>query len=263
VLGSRGTRALYRSPVASPLRRLLSSSAPERPHLVEVCGGALQGAQMYVDLSCEKYYWLGTHEEPVQRALLSYARPAAVAYDVGAHVGFFSLLLSQAVGTGGRVLSFEPLAENAERLQSNIDANPWAANVRVHAVALGDLVGWERFSVHGSSLEGSLAQPCSDGNVVVPATTIDALAAAGAPPPDVMKIDVEGAEGRVLRGGRRIIEAHRPAIVLEIHSQEAWGDVLDALPASYVCAGIGGAGDVTLRQPGHYIALPAERAREE
>ena len=63
VLGAPGTRLLHRSAIAAPLRRALSGAAPAGVSMVEVCGGRLRGMRMLVDLSCEKYYWLGTHEE--------------------------------------------------------------------------------------------------------------------------------------------------------------------------------------------------------
>ena len=258
VLGSRGTRAVYGSPVAARLRRLLASSAPERPQLVEVCGGALRGLQMYVDLNCEKYYWLGTHEEPVQRALLSYVRPGGVAWDIGAHVGFFSLLLSRAAGETGRVLAFEPHAANVARLTDNVVANA-IKNIDVRAFALSDRAGHERFSLHASSLEGSLDADVSLKAVTVPATTIDDAVREGAPPPELMKIDVEGAEGRVLRGGRATIPEHRPVMLIEIHSTQAWSEVRDALaPSPYVFSRIGDSSAPAKSLPGHYLAVPAD-----
>jgi FkbM family methyltransferase len=258
MLGERGTRALYRSPAMRPLRRLLASSAPGDPHLVEVCGGLLCGFRMHVDLACEKYYWLGTHEEPVQRALMAHARPGGVAWDIGAHVGFFSLLLSRAVSTTGRVVTFEPHAQNVERLRANVAAND-AWNIEVRGVALGGLVGDARFSVHASSLQGAL-EACSPteraGLIKVATTTIDRVVSEGATPPDLVKIDVEGAEGQVIRGGRETIATNRPTMVIEIHSRQAWGEVLDALPVAYRFSDIDSGRDPARREPGHYLALP-------
>jgi FkbM family methyltransferase len=197
-----------------------------------------------------------------------HAREGGIAYDVGAHVGFFSLLMSRLVGRTGQVLAFEPHTGNVERLRANVFANG-ARNVDVRAVALGDAVGEERFSAHASSLEGSLdggesvAGGLPDdgapalGCMRVATTTIDALVHDGAAVPHVMKIDVEGAEGRVIRGGRETIAACRPVMVIEIHSSEAWGHVLDALPVAYEFTDIDGGRDARLREPGHYLALPA------
>ena len=260
MLGVRGTRAVYRSAMARPLRRLLSASAPEGAALTEICGGAVRGALMYIDLSCEKYYWLGTHEEAVQRALETQAGAGEVAYDIGAHAGFFTLLLSRVVGEEGRVLAFEPHPANAARLSRNLDANS-CTNAQVRVVALSDRTGEARFDAHASSLEGSLLDAAASPNatMVVPTTTIDAVVRDGATPPDLLKIDVEGAEGRVIRGARETITVHRPRMIIEIHSPLAWCEVLDALPIPYVFKDVEeSAHDPAALIPGHYLAVPAE-----
>lgn len=262
MLGRRGTRAIYASSLAAPLRRMLRASAPQGFTLVDICGGRLANTKMHVDLSCEKYYWLGTHEEPVQAAMASRVAPGATVYDVGAHAGFFSLLLSELVGAGGRVLAFEPQPENAARLLANVTAN-LRANIELHAVALSDTPGTGRMAPHSSSLEGALIANESPESSArsVNATTIDALVANGAPPPTLMKIDVEGAEGRVIAGARRTIAAHAPVMIIEMHSPIAWGEVLAALPRPYAFTDVDAtAYDATLRMPGHYLALPEREA---
>ncbi len=255
----RGTQAVYRSAIARPLRRLLSASAPEGAALTEICGGALRGVRMYIDLSCEKYYWLGTHEESVQSAFRAQARLGDIAYDIGAHAGFFTLLLSGLVGEEGRVIAFEPYPANAARLARNLDANS-CANVEVRTAALSDHVGEVRFNAHNSTLEGSLADGAwADDMMSVPATTIDVVVRDGSPPPSVLKIDVEGAEGRVIRGGRETIAAYRPRMIIEIHSQHAWREVLDAMPIPYYFSDVEEtAHDPTALIPGHYLAVPMD-----
>jgi FkbM family methyltransferase len=263
VLGARGTRLLYGSPAIGPLRRLLGAAAPRDPQLIEVCGGPLRGARMYVDLSCEKYYWLGTHEEAVQQALIGQLAPGAVAYDIGAHAGFFSLLMSRHAGADGRVIAFEPHAANVARLRANITADG-AANVEVWPAALSDVCGEARFLPHASSLEGMIDDDrehpdARDSRALterVRVTTIDAAVAAGAPVPDLMKIDVEGAEGGVIRGGRQTIALHAPVIIMEVHSTGAWDEVLEALPVAYAFTALGASTDASRGLPGHYVGLP-------
>ncbi len=252
-LGSRGTQLVYQSPALVPLRRALGSSAPAGVSTVQVCGGALEGVSLTVDLSCEKYYWLGTHEEPVQRTLVEHVRRGDVVYDIGAHIGFFSLLCASLAGEQGRVFAFEPRADNLDRLRANVAANA-VRNIEAHGVAIRDRAGEATFVLHGSSLQGHLAdRPEADG-VRVRTQSVDALVASGMPPPDILKIDVEGAEGRVIRGAARTIAHRRPAIVIEIHSDAAGAEVLAALPCAYafrdVQTGVR-AGDAL--PPGHYF----------
>jgi FkbM family methyltransferase len=259
VLGRRGTRAVYGSTFAAPLRRLLTSSAPQGFSLVEICAGQLRGVRMHIDLACEKYYWLGTHEEAVQAALCEQTLPGSVTYDVGAHAGFFSLLLSRLTGQGGRVLAFEPQPANAARLLANLAANR-CDNVEVHAAALSDRRGTLPFVAHASSLQGALGAGEAAEGAGVATTTIDDVVRDGAPPPKLMKIDVEGAEGRVLAGARGTVALYRPAMLLEVHSPAAWGEVLDALPIPYAFSDIEAtAYSPALRMPGHYLGVAADR----
>jgi FkbM family methyltransferase len=255
VLGARGSRVAYASPLARPLRRVLASRAPGGTASVRVCAGALEGASMLVDLSCEKYYWLGTHEEPVQRLLVERLRPGDVVYDIGAHAGFFSLLASRLVSHEGRVVAFEPNPQNATRLRANLAAND-ATNVDVYEAAVSDACGDAAFVAPGSPLQGRLAHAGEDAAIRVETTTIDALVAAGAPAPRLMKIDVEGAEGAAMRGARVTIAAHRPELVIEVHSTEAGAAVIDALPCRYVFRNIDtGAVSGARLSPGHYLGL--------
>ncbi len=261
-LRGRGTRFVYNSAIAEPLRRLLTSRAPAGTKLIKICGGPLRGTLMHVELSCEKYYWLGTHEEHVQSMLAEIVRPGCVAYDIGAHAGLFSLLLSRLAGPAGLVMAFDPLSANIERLRANTAVNG-ARNVEAYKLAISDRAGDASFSLHASSLEGTLSY-AAESNRGVAATTIvrtvsiDDLVRDGMPPPDVIKIDVEGAEGAALRGARRTLGVHSPAVMIEIHSLRAASEVVDALPPSYVY--IDAATRATVRPPlsaGHYLARPA------
>jgi FkbM family methyltransferase len=173
----------------------------------------------------------------VQGLISERVKGGDVVYDIGAHVGFFTMLLSRHAGDGGRVVAFEPIAENVERLHAAIDANE-AANVEVRGVAISDRAGEERLALYGSSLEGELAgdgplHPACVGTIDVRTVTLDDVLSGGAPVPTLLKIDVEGAEGRVLRGGRNLLTAHRPALLIEIHSTRAGAEVCDALPIAY------------------------------
>src|SRR5262245_36111858 len=64
--------------------------------------------------------WLGTYEMDLQRLIVSSLKPGDVFYDVGANVGFFSLLAASLVGSRGTVIAFEPLPRNIALLQQNL-----------------------------------------------------------------------------------------------------------------------------------------------
>ena len=97
-------RSIYRiGPLASVLRGVLNQAAPEQLTVVEVAGGDLKGAQLLLDLQTEKDYWLGSYESQLQAAIRALATEGMVAYDVGANIGYISLLLAKAVGEEGIV----------------------------------------------------------------------------------------------------------------------------------------------------------------
>jgi len=257
LLGSRGTRFVAGSPLARPLRRVLGASAPAGVSMVQVCGGRLQGARMLIDLSCEKYYWLGTHEPHVQDLLAEIVRPGMTVYDIGAHAGFFSLLCARLAGPGGAVHAFEPRAENADRLRQNAAANG-AEQIAVHSVALSDSAGEAAFVTHGSTLEGYLAAGGEAADGAVQTDTVDRLVDAGLPAPELLKLDVEGAEALVIRGAARTIAVHRPLLLIEVHFTQAGRDVVAALPVQYEFTDVETGAVVAPPIPaGHYLARPA------
>lgn len=256
VLGGTGMRVLYGSALAAPLRRALAAAAPPGMPLVEICGGELTGTRMHLDLTCEKYYWLGTHEESVQRAMCASVTADGVVYDVGAHAGFFTLLASKLVGPDGRVVAFEPLPANAARLRVNLAANG-RMNVDVMEAAASDARGEAWFNIRESSLEGALS---GSGDARVRTVTIDDVVRAGARVPELIKIDVEGAEGAVLRGTADTIRNFRPRLLVEVHSERAGQEVADALPVPYAFRDIRtGALSAGAPGEGHYLGTAIEK----
>jgi FkbM family methyltransferase len=188
---------------------------PREPREVTVRSGPARGIRLLVDLRREKFYWTGAYEPAVQAALAQRLRPGMRVWDVGAHVGFFSLLAARLVGPGGEVHAFEPLAENRERLDGNVRLNGFT-QVVVHPDAVGADVAEVAFYTHGSTLMGSVVGDDARGAVPsVRQTTLDALSAT-LPSPDLIKIDVEGAELDVIRGAPGLRASVRPDLVVEV-----------------------------------------------
>jgi FkbM family methyltransferase len=185
-------------------------------------------------------YVLGTTEPGVQQALVELLEPGMTFYDVGANMGFFSLIAWRRVGPGGRVRAFEPLPGSARTLRHNVALND-AQNVEVVEAAVGAEPGRAQLAVTADSVQAHLADIDTDtptlGVVDVEVTAVDAEVAAGRPAPDVVKVDVEGAELAVLDGMRQTFQEHRPALICELHGTasevcdflEALGYRLDAL----------------------------------
>lgn len=148
-----------------------------------------------------------------------HARPGTAAVDVGANVGVYAIVLGLAVGPTGRVLAFEPDEENARRLERNVALNG-LENVLIHPVAVAERAGEVllRLGVDPAyhSTTGVFEGRASGGELRVLATTLDeAWREAGRPEVSFVKVDTEGAEAAALEGARELLEAQRPALLIE------------------------------------------------
>lgn len=208
-------------------------------------------------------YVLGTSEPEMQAAFAALIDPEMTVYDVGANVGFFSVIAARLVGTEGHVVSFEPVPTNVACLLHNVVLNGFG-HVAVRAEAVGREEARARFVVSGVSGWGRLA---SGGPVnrqveesIVPARQLDrVIQEAGLPKPDVIKVDVEGAEADVLIGGESTIASARPLLFIELHGTN--GPVADLLEKyGYVARVLGSA--VCMREAAwnaQIVAVPHER----
>ncbi len=219
-------RWVYRLPwLANWLRRRVNRSVGNRFRWVEITAGGLSGLSLYLDLSQEKDYWLGTYEPDLQRAIQELVQSGQTAYDVGANVGYVTLLLARQVGRQGAVIAFEPFPANVERLKQNLSAHADLARMEVVAAAVVEAAQTVSFLVGASDDTGrvvaSAAEAPSPGNLLaVRGVALDELVfEQGYPPPQVVKIDIEGGEVAALRGMRRLLHQVRPLVLLETHTQ--------------------------------------------
>lgn len=166
----------------------------------------------------------GGGEPAVQQFLAGRLRPGMVFYDLGANSGFFSLIACRSVGGAGRVYSFEPSHENAERARANMSRNGFT-NCTVVEAAVWNRTGTVTFdqSDPSSSPDRGTGHVEVNANsslaISVPAIALDDFCRTS-PAPDIIKCDVEGAEVEAFRGARCLLESHRPVIICEIHSAE-------------------------------------------
>jgi FkbM family methyltransferase len=162
----------------------------------------------------------GEFEGAEVRALCACASPGSAAIDVGANVGMVTIPLALAVGNQGKVIAFEPVAASAARLRENLRLNG-LTHVVVHEVALGEQDGEITLQLGSDPVFHSSTEVLgpwrTDESVRVPCRTLDAVwEAEGRPSVSVVKIDVEGAELSVLKGGRGLLAQERPALLLEL-----------------------------------------------
>lgn len=208
--------------------RLPLRAVPKKT-VVRVLSGANIG-QRWVVGSSTHGCWLGWYERPTQRALRALIRPGMTVLDVGANVGFFTLAAARWVGRTGQVIAFEPFHRNAHYLKRHVALNGLTQRVRVEEVALADRTGPYGQLFVGQPASGSLVPKDRGltGHQVRLVALDDWRRAGTLPHVDVIKMDIEGAEGMALLGMRGVLEADRPALFIALHGgpREAEGRAL-------------------------------------
>ncbi|WP_253736720.1 FkbM family methyltransferase [Halohasta salina] len=171
----------------------------------------------------DSYELLNRHgSDPMLAALDAHCGPEAVIYDLGANVGIYALALA-VDAPGRRLVAVEPTPRTCTHLRANVDCNDLGDRIEVVACGVGDadetrpffvsmypeLSGFDRESA--TRWEADLAE-----SIALPIRRVDSIVA-DYPPPDAIKIDVEGASPAVLRGARETLETHRPTLFIEVH----------------------------------------------
>lgn len=205
------TESLLRLPTS--IRRRLG--LPIRNLPVTIRNGPIRGARWSLPVS-GRGIAAGTFEQEKFAALAALLEPGDVFWDVGAHYGYATLVGRRAVGPGGHVLALEPSAHNRWFLERHLRWNA-GAPVRVLPFALAEKDGVESFGGSASSV----AQKLGGGEESVEVRTVTTLIRDGSPVPDVIKIDIEGAESRALAGAQEAISSmsfeDRPSILCAVH----------------------------------------------
>ncbi len=161
--------------------------------------------------------WLGSYEYDKQQLLEQTIPAGGIVFDLGAHVGFHTLLASVLVGSEGQVFAFEPMPKNLSYLKQHLQMNH-VQNVTVINAAISDTDGVACFDLAASSFHGHLA---AQGSLQVRTASLDSLFSQGKISlPDYIKMDVEGAEVAALHGMKTILETAHPTIVLATHGDE-------------------------------------------
>jgi FkbM family methyltransferase len=192
-------------------------------------------------------YVRGTYEKDVQDEIGNHLREGMVFYDIGANAGFFSLLAASLVGPSGHVVAFEPHPQTMRQLIAQIELNGVASRVSAFTRAVSDSHGASYFDDSGGSVFGSMIERPTPNSIIVRTTPLDAEIAFGLPAPDMIKIDVEGAEMKVLAGAQMLLNHKRPILVVELHSEDLLQQYLDH---------ISGLGYETRMVRRHAISMP-------
>lgn len=197
-----------------PLRLIPSTT------VLPILQGELRGKK-WICGSSNHGCWLGSYEKTKQDLFAQIVSPGDVVFDVGAHVGFYTLLASKLTGESGQVIAFEPVPRNLVYLREHLRLNQ-IKNVKIIAAAVSDAEDDRWFKNGASSTMGRL---CSTGDFKVRTVSLDALFARGEIPiPSVIKMDIEGGEYQALLGAETILKQYHPVIFLATHGREIHAD---------------------------------------
>ncbi len=140
--------------------------------------------------------------------------------DVGGHIGLVTLPISQVLAPGGRVVTFEPSAANLQYLKQHLQANA-VDNVTVEACLVGDnaktVTFFEQRDAAGQNAQVVGKNRELYDEVIRSQVAIDAYCEAHGLSPEIIKMDIEGAEVGALKGARHVLSTYKPTVFLSVH----------------------------------------------
>jgi FkbM family methyltransferase len=216
-------RRVPSAPLRAALLRLVNDGLRRNPRrFPEAATDVGRVVDVHTGDLIERYlYVFGSWEPSLGAFFRSQLRPGDVFVDIGANVGYFTLLAADAVGPGGRVVAFEPLPRTVAKLRANIAANHLENVTVVPVVASNEDGEVEMFAGPSTNFGKSGTAPVADG---ASAGRVPKVVAADAIPRELwpriraIKVDVEGDELRVVRGLRDLLPELTPgaAVVVEV-----------------------------------------------
>jgi len=185
-------------------------------------------AEFQLDLSdfIQRRIYSGSFERLQSKIVRSHLRPGMTCFDVGANVGYYTALFAQAVGSGGRVFSFEPSDYAFPRLQAMIERNrlTWVRPVKLavtDSIGQGVLYGGVQEDALGNHT-ATMVKNSNPAQTIVETTTLDVFCDQfGIERIDFLKVDVDGFEPAVIAGAQSLLNQGRISHVL-IECNEEW-----------------------------------------
>lgn len=203
---------------ATLVHNLFNRLAPSESRAF-ACHGPLEGYRMFIDWSRYRSFVYGTWEPAVAKVVSETVRKGMTVIDIGAHHGYYSLYFAKCVGPTGRVFSFEPVPENLALLRKNILLNgiSWIEIFRDAVFSCTKDISFAAPDESDNSGEGSLTEGSKGRQILVHAVTLDSFCNSAHRLPDVIKMDVEGAELDVLLGAKDVLKQCSPKLLIELH----------------------------------------------
>lgn len=205
-------RAQFRYPMFRPLIHRVGQWAVGRGVIRRGPGKGLR----FDATASNPGYLAGTTEPAEQNLLAQLLKPGMVVYDLGANVGFYAVLAARFVTDSGRVYAFEPTPQLCERIRKNAALNAMD-HIEVIEAAVFNRDGHLNFNVIGELSTRNRIEPGDSGKEMpVASITIDSFAATHRAP-NLLLIDIEGAEIEAIQGAMKTIRQCRPTMMVEVH----------------------------------------------
>lgn len=201
---------------------------------VRVLTGPGRGLKLKLDLvgRAEGAYWLGYYDRPILETLTRVVARGWTVWDAGTYLGFYTIFFARHVGPGGKVLAIEPDPQNLRRTRSTVQLNGFT-NVDYLEAAVSDRAGAIDFVMTGqtnSRIDGAWigarradyeTRAISGEQTRVEAVRLDDIFPAQFQlKPNLIKLDIEGAEAGALAGAHRLATETRPRFLVELHNPD-------------------------------------------
>lgn len=235
LLNSLQTLGLQKLAYSKPLRaigkQILMRRTAEASTRV-IASGLGKGLRMRVLSETPQSYWMGSHEPQMQAAIRNNVRVGMTVYDCGANIGFYCAIFARLVGRSGTVFAFEPSRASLEALRCLKGLNGFT-NLEIVDRAIWSSTGTVNFtrgegnrSLASDHVSGVFSDVTDLQNTEVGTVSLDDFVFLERHrAPQLIKLDVEGSEGKALSGAERTLREHRPVLLLEIHGApgvEVW-----------------------------------------
>jgi len=217
---------IFQNSVKRAIVRCVTTVLGKHPRMHRIPFGPLRGKRICTIPQISLRMYLGIDEPWVAAVASDNISPGDIIYDIGAHIGYTTLLFAKMLGGTGSVHAFELLPSTVEQfLTKSVRGNEFK-NIHIHPVGLGERETTIELPI-GPTYMSTIRFESGDeyvetyGRDVCKIVTLDCYATANSiPAPSLMKIDIEGAEVGCLKGARKIIQEHGPKLVIEFHNAD-------------------------------------------
>ena len=201
-------------------RYMLGIILPVHPILHRIPFGPIKGRKIFMSPAISLRMWFGVDEPWIARLCKRLLRPSDVVYDIGAHIGYTTLLFAHFLKGTGVVHAFEILPSTADYMRKTVEANNFR-NVNIHVVGLGAEENIYELPVGDTAMTSILdktyeGQKCECCKVVTLDTYIHENCL---PMPNLIKMDIERSEIDCLLGSIELINECRPTMIIAFHSK--------------------------------------------